>query len=221
MTEAATFWDAEFSKGRYAESAPIGFTTEIVDTARDAGIDAGLYVGCGNGRNYRALVEGGLDLVGLDISPVAIEQLAARMPDRAGRLITGDLSALPAGQVYPLVVAIQVLHHGTRAESESLFKATVDRVAPGGLLALGIETVGTDVAEDHELVERAADGSYTVRYLDHGAMSCYFRTVRGVHVELASHGLVEHIPLVPRTTWRTPLDRGQTLEWEGFYRRPA
>jgi SAM-dependent methyltransferase len=221
MSDAAAFWDAEFSKGRYAESAPIGFTTEIIEAAHEATIDSGLYVGCGNGRNYRALVEGGLDLVGLDISAVAIEQLAARMPDRTDKLVVGDLSALPAGTTYPLVVAIQVLHHGSREESEALLRETTDRVAPGGMLAIGIETVGTDVAEDHEVLDRADDGSYTVRYLDHGAMTCHFRTVRGVHVELASAGLEPHVPLVPRTTWRTPPERGQTLEWEGLYRRPA
>jgi predicted TPR repeat methyltransferase len=220
MSDAAAYWDAEFRRGRYSESAPIGFTAEILAAAHEAGIGSGLYVGCGNGRNYRALVDGGLDLVGLDISPVAIEQLAARMPERKDKLVTGDLSALPTGQTYPLVVAIQVLHHGTRSESESLFAATADRVAAGGMLAIGIETVGTDVAEDHEVLDRADDGSYTVRYLDHGSMTCYFRTVRGVHLELAAGGLEPHRSLVPRTTWRTPHERGQTLEWEGLYRRP-
>lgn len=221
MSDAASFWDAEFARGRYADAKPLGFTREIVDAARAAGIDRGLYVGCGNGRNYRALVEGGLDLIGLDVSAVAIRQLAERMPDRADRLITGDLSALPAGETYPLVVAIQVLHHGDREQSHRLLADTVARVGPGGMLAIGIETVGTDVAEHHEVLERADDGSYTIRYLESsGELVTHFRTVRGVHVELAAAGLVPETLLQPRSAWRTPPDRGQTLELEGIYRRP-
>ncbi len=221
MTETGNFWDAEFSKGRYVESAPIGFVDEIVAAAFAAGIDHGLYVGCGNGRNYRPLVAAGLDLIGLDVSPVAIRQLTARMPERASRLVTGDLSALPAGETYPLVVAIQVLHHGDREQSHRLLADTVARVGPGGMLAIGIETVGTDVYERHEVLERAEDGSYTIRYLESsGELVTHFRTVRGVHLELAAAGLVPQMLMQPRSAWRTPPERGQTLELEGIYRRP-
>jgi hypothetical protein len=38
-------------------------------------------------------VASGFDLVGLDLSPVAIAQLAERMPERRDRLVVGDLSA--------------------------------------------------------------------------------------------------------------------------------
>src|SRR6266540_1292465 len=119
------------------------------------------------------------------------------------------------------VGAIQVLHHGDREQSHRLLADTVARVAPGGMLAIGIETVGTDVAEHHEVLERADDGSYTIRYLESsGELVTYFRTVRGVHVELPAAGLVPETLLQPRSAWRTPPDRGQTLELEGIYRRP-
>lgn len=222
MSETGSFWDAEYGKGRWAEAKPIGFTAEVVAAATAAGLTEGLYVGCGNGRNYRPLIEGGLDLIGLDVSPVAIEQLAERMPDRRDKLVTGDLSALPAGATYPLVVAIQVLHHGDREQARQLLTDTVERVAPGGMLAIGIETVGTDVYEPHDVLERAEDGSYTVRYHGgDGGMVTHFRTIRGVHIELAEAGLVPETLLQPRSAWRTPPDRGQTLELEGIYRRPA
>jgi SAM-dependent methyltransferase len=221
MAEAAEFWDAEFRQGRWADAAPIAFTAEIASAARAAGISSGLYVGCGNGRNYQALVRAGLDLVGLDISPVAIAQLAQRMPERRPRLLVGDLAALPPDTTYDLVVAIQVLHHGDRAAAHLLLADTVARVAPGGMLAIGIETVGTDVDERHEVLERAPDGSYTVRYLDGPGLTVHFRTVRGVHVDLADAGLVPQVLLHPRSAWRQPPERGQTLELEGIYRRPA
>jgi 2-polyprenyl-3-methyl-5-hydroxy-6-metoxy-1,4-benzoquinol methylase len=53
---------------------------DILAAARAAGVTGGLYIGCGNGRNYEPLVRGGLDLTGLDISEVALGQLSARMP---------------------------------------------------------------------------------------------------------------------------------------------
>jgi hypothetical protein len=90
------------------------------------------------------------------------------------------------------------------------------------MLAIGIETVGTDVFEPHDLLERAEDGSYTIRYHSaEGGMVTHFRTIRGVHVELAEAGLVPETLLQPRSSWRTPPERGQTLELEGIYRRPA
>lgn len=222
MAEAADFWDAEFRKGRFADAEPLGFTTDIVAAAEAAGVREGLYVGCGNGRNYTALVRAGLDLVGLDVSPVANGHLAERVPERRDRLIVGDLSALPDGTVYPLVVAIQVLHHGDRAAARALLADTVARVAPGGLLAIGIETVGTDLYGRHEVLERADDGSYTARYVEeYGELTVHLRTVKGVHVELAEAGLVPHTLLRPRSAWRNPPENGQTLELKGIYRRPS
>jgi len=56
----------------------------------------------------------------LDISATAISQLAERLPGRRDQLVTGNLSALRLGQRYPLVVAIQVMQHGTRAETHGM-----------------------------------------------------------------------------------------------------
>src|SRR5712691_4318205 len=100
---AVRAWDAEYATGRYTGEPPVAFVHDIVVAAKDAGADRGLYIGCGNGRNYIPLTEAGLDLTGLDISGTAIAQLAARLPARRCRLITGDLSALPSGQRFPLV----------------------------------------------------------------------------------------------------------------------
>jgi Methyltransferase domain len=85
----------------------------------------GLYIGCGNGRNYLPLVAGGLDLTGLDISSAAIAQLAARAPDRRDRLVVGDLSALPAQSEYPLLIGIQMFQHGDRAAAHAHIRAAL------------------------------------------------------------------------------------------------
>jgi hypothetical protein len=120
-TKEAQAWNAEYAAGRYVGEPPVDFVNDIVVCAWDAVFRGalGLYIGCGNGRNYLPLVDAGLDLIGLDISAKAIEQLAMRAPSRRDRLVVGDLSALPADETYRLVVGIQVFQHGDRAESHA------------------------------------------------------------------------------------------------------
>jgi SAM-dependent methyltransferase len=126
---AAAAWDAEYAAGRYSCEPPVAFTGDILAAARQAGLTRGLYIGCGNGRNYLPLVAGGLDLTGVDISAAAIAQLAARAPDRADRLVCGDLGALPAAAAYPVVIGIQVFQHGDRAAAHAHIRARA--AAPG------------------------------------------------------------------------------------------
>jgi 2-polyprenyl-3-methyl-5-hydroxy-6-metoxy-1,4-benzoquinol methylase len=134
---AAAAWDAEYAAGRYAGEPPVAFVRDIVAAARERGLRHGLYVGCGNGRNLLPLLDAGLDLTGLDISPQAIAQLQARRPDRASRLITGDLAALPRMARFDLVVGIQVFQHGTRAQAHQHLAAAATRVRPGACSASG------------------------------------------------------------------------------------
>ena len=58
-------WDAEYRTGRYVDEPPLAFVDTILAvlaTRPAARAGAGLYVGCGNGRNYLPLVDGGLTL---------------------------------------------------------------------------------------------------------------------------------------------------------------
>jgi hypothetical protein len=79
---AALRWDAEYRKGRYASDPPLSFVTDITHTLDEEpalrdGI--GLYIGCGNGRNYLALVDAGLRrLCGLDLSLEALDTILER-----------------------------------------------------------------------------------------------------------------------------------------------
>jgi predicted TPR repeat methyltransferase len=201
----------------------VAFVADIVLAARCAGVDRGLYLGCGNGRNYVPLTEAGLDLVGLDISATAIAQLAARAPARRGRLIAGDLSALAPGARFPLVVAIQVLQHGTREQAHRLLAGSLSRVAAGGLLAVRVNAVGTDVHPAHEVTGRHGDGGFSVRYLDgpKAGLDVHFWAARELDAALSRAGLTPVLDLRAQATWRRPRDRGLWLQWEGIYRRPA
>lgn len=86
-------WDAEYRRGRYRDEPPVPFVGSIVRTLRDQPEimrGRGLYVGCGNGRNYVPLVNAGLNLIGLDVSKEAIAQLQAGHPHLAPDLVRAD-----------------------------------------------------------------------------------------------------------------------------------
>jgi SAM-dependent methyltransferase len=78
--EVSAAWDREYRNGRYVGDPPVPFVRDIVAVASRDGLlgGTGLYIGCGNGRNYLPLVSAGLDLTGLDVSLEALRELAVR-----------------------------------------------------------------------------------------------------------------------------------------------
>ena len=217
---AAAAWDAEYAAGRYAGEQPVAFTGDILAAARQAGTARGLYIGCGNGRNYLPLVRGGLDLTGLDISAAAIAQLAARAPDRRSRLVCGGLGALPPGAAYPLVIGIQVFQHGDRAGAHAHIRAAQQHLAPGGLFCLRVNATATDVWPSHDVTERHPDGGFTVRYLagpKQGLLIHFFTST-----ELDQLFAGQYTPVLrPRlqVTRRVPPQPGQWSQWEAIWHR--
>jgi SAM-dependent methyltransferase len=217
-------WDRAYEAGRYRGEPPVAFVEDILRAAREGGLQGGpgLYIGCGNGRNYVPLVGGGLDLLGLDVSPGAIAQLARRTPERRSRLLVGDLAAIRRTTRFPVVIGIQVFQHGDRRRAHEHIRSAEGLVAPGGLLCVRVNAVGTDVVPAHDVVERGEDGSFTVRYLE-GAK-------RGLDVHFFSRAELESLlasvfdpvpvlPLRPQVTWRTLPETGQWTQWEAIWRR--
>lgn len=215
-------WELEYLDRRYLDDPPVPFVEDILSVANACGLGSatGLYIGCGNGRNYLPLVAGGLDLVGLDISATALAQLAERAPERAARLVHGDLSALSANARYSLVIAIQVLQHGNEGTTHREVLHAGDRVAPGGLFCIRVNAVGTEPEYAHDVVERGDDGRFTVRYTA--------GPKRGLDIHFFSEpelsGLVEDgfssvLPLRSSVTRRTAPKKGQWVQWEGIWKR--
>lgn len=212
-----TSWDKEYAGGRYRDEPPVAFVADILAAARRAGLTSGLYIGCGNGRNYEPLVRGGLDLTGLDISDVALRQLSARMPERRGSLVRGDLSALPEETRYGVVIGIQVFQHGHAEAAHAHLAAARARVAPGGLMAVRVNAAGTDIAFAHRVTGRNDDG-VTIRYLDgpKAGLEIHFFG----EAELRGLFAIGFEPvLAPRAqvTWRQPPEAGQWTQWEGIW----
>jgi Methyltransferase domain len=117
-------WDAEYRRGRYTGEPPIAWIDTILAVLRSEPAlwpGPGLYVGCGNGRNYLPLVDGGAELTGIDLSREAIAQLVERRPALARRLVCGDFRELPAEARFAYLVAIQVFQHGDGAAVSACF----------------------------------------------------------------------------------------------------
>lgn len=222
--DVAGAWDREYAAGRYVGDPPVPFVREVLASAARAGLldTPGVYIGCGNGRNYVPLVEGGLDLVGLDASKAAIRQLATRVPERAPRLVHGDLTALPAGARYGVVVGIQVFQHGDRAACHRHVLAAQDLLAPRGLMAVRVNAVGTDIEFDHEVVEAGEGNGFTVRYLQgpKRGLLVHFFDRRELEALFADRFDTD-LPLRSDRTRRPRQGSGQWSQWEGIWVRRA
>jgi SAM-dependent methyltransferase len=216
-------WDAEYRRGRYRDDPPVPFVEDILAAVRslDPTPGLGLYVGCGNGRNYVPLVGAGLDLVGLDVSGHAIEQLRARLPERAQRLVHGDLRSLSPEPAFGIVIGIQVFQHGNRDEAHGNLRLAQQLLLPGGLFCLRVNAVETEVWPAHEVVETLPDGSFTVRYLA--------GSKRGLLIHYFSRQAIDgrfngwDAKLEPSLDWtpRAGGDPGSWAQWEAIWRKPG
>jgi DNA-binding HxlR family transcriptional regulator/SAM-dependent methyltransferase len=220
LAGTAPAWDAEYATGRYAGDPPVEFVRDILAAAAQRGLRHGLYVGCGSGRNLLPLLDAGLDLTGLDLSRRAIAELRARRPDRAGRLITGDLGALPPAARYDLVIGIQVFQHGTRTQAHRHLAAAAARVRPGGLLCVRVNAAGTDIEHAHRRFEEYGDGSFSVRYRSGPKAGLDIHFFAAAELAAAVGGSFDPV-LPPRqhVTWRTPPGQGQWSQWEAIWLR--
>jgi SAM-dependent methyltransferase len=219
-SSVAASWNREYESGRYQGEDPVAFVDDIVAHAKRAGVSSGLYIGCGNGRNYLRLVRSDLDLVGLDVSSVAMLQLEGIVPERRDRLVVGDLSSLPPSSPYDLVVAIQVFQHGRRADAHAHIRAAQDIVAPGGLIAVRVNATATDVVLAHDLLEEDPEGGFAVRYLEgpkQGLSIHFFSEAELAH--LFHESFEPALALRRDVTHREPPATGRWSQWEGIWCR--
>jgi hypothetical protein len=220
--QIASAWDLEYTRGRYQDEPPLPFVDDVVKAARDHALigEQGLYIGCGNGRNYLPLVANGLDLTGLDVSQVALSQLRRRLPERQDRLIHGDLNALPPEATYPIVVGIQVFQHGNQAQAHDHLRSAQKRLTAGGLFCLRVNAVGTDVIYRNEITERDPTGAFTIRYLagPKQGLEVHFFAEAELEALFSTYLAVVRLRLVH--TEHEPAGRGHWSQWEAIWKKP-
>jgi cyclopropane fatty-acyl-phospholipid synthase-like methyltransferase len=221
-TLAAERWDAEYRQGRYASEPPLPFVATILAVLRCRGLmrAPGLYVGCGNGRNYVPLVEAGLTLRGLDVSAEALRQLGQRCPAHAGRLVQGDIREFAPAEPFAYLVAIQVFQHGTQADAADYVARAHSLLVPGGLLFLRVNSAATQVFHRHAVVETNAHGGFTVQYLDGPKQGLPVHFYARAELDALTRETFDGV-LAPRedVVHRAPPQDGSWAQWEAVYRR--
>lgn len=125
----------------YASAAPPPWDTGTPDPLLVAMIDSGairpgrtLEVGCGTGTNAVFLAERGFDVLGVDISPLAVEAARKRAKGRC-RFETADfLAGVPAGGPFGFVFDRGCLHSFDSEEERGRFaKNVAAALVEGGL----------------------------------------------------------------------------------------
>ena len=209
-------WNTEYQSGRYGSERPLKFASDIRDYLNQNAWyrkGRGLYVGCGNGRNYIMLVKSGLDVVGLDVSDVGLKQITEREPELADKLTCRDFLEYPQTG-FRYVVSIQTFQHGDMFKAEAYFKKTAQMLEHDGLFFLRVNSSDTDVLHPHEKVEES-DGGFTVLYKA--------GPKKGLHVHFFSSGELERlirkngmrIKKKPKRISNTRSGtRGQWSQWE-------
>ena len=174
VSNVARVWDAEYASGRYEGEPPVPFTYTVMGTLRDNGLTGGngLYVGCGNGRNFTSMAAGCPGLRGIDVSSVGIHRLLERRPEYKERVSCENFLDAPHGKVTggekprPLdyVVSLQVFQHGDQHTTQKYFERTAAMLRPGGLLFLRVNSARTDINRAHDIVDRNDRGGFAVKY---------------------------------------------------------
>jgi len=180
----------------------------------------GLYVGCGNGRNYLPLVDAGLDLVGLDVSPEALRRLAERRPSLSPQLICEDFRAFESrGARFDYVIALQVFQHGDDADVGGYLEKSAKLLRPGGLFFLRVNSSRTEVYHAHRVIEGNAWGGFTIRYEEgpKSGLPIHFYS----RAELCERLQGTFAPVLPpreEVIPRRPPQTGSWAQWEGIWR---
>ena len=216
-------WNTVYFPGsKYKDESAIPFTKTIVKTLTVENLlkGKGLYNGCGNGRNYIPLVEEGLDLIGLDISDVALQQVADRMLHLKGKLICSPLSEYQPSHNFDYIIAIQVFQHGNYDEVVRNFHKVADLLKPDGLFFFRNRASDTLASEKYEIIEKTPYGGFTVEYLT--------GSKKGLEIHFLSEGEINElpkiglIPMIPPYKVRTPRklpESGDMVHWEGVWQK--
>lgn len=216
-------WDDAYAEGKYVFDPPVPFAKEISSfVGEHLPADArGLYVGCGNGRNFIPIAKSGLHLDGIDMSREGIEQLQQALPNHDGKLEVGDFHTLSGAWDY--LISLQVFQHGDQASSYDHFAQSARLLKPGGYLFLRVNAASTQLDLAHELVEGSEGASRTVRYTEgHKAeahIPIHYFEREELEALAGQNGFVISRPLSEHRTDRKLPRHGFWSQWETIWQK--
>lgn len=208
-------WNKEYDSGKYYGEEGIPFVEEIIDVLNKNKLinGKGLYVGCGNGRNYLPLVNSGLKLTGLDISSVAITHLLKLFPNND--LICCDFLAYNPDEEFDYLISIQIFQHGKEQDVKGYFNKVREILKKEGFFFLRVNSISTELNYKHELIEKNALGGFTIKYLDGPKkdLNVHFYTKEEILSHLEGFEIIS--PIQERKMFRK--DGSSWTQWEGIF----
>lgn len=131
-------WDAETAR-RYDTPGTGMFAPEVLTPAVDrlaglAGGGAALEFAVGTGRVAVPLVERGVPVTGIELSPAMVERLRTKADEATVPVIIGDMATTAAPGKYALVYLVYntIANLLTQAEQVECFRNAARHLAPGG-----------------------------------------------------------------------------------------
>ena len=169
-------------------------TPIVLETIRKYISDPGtpmLEIGCGEGRDAKAVLEKGYRLLATDISPEAVAYCKAHIPARSGGFAVLDCVRGEHPDKYGFIYAVAVIHMLVLDEDRNAFYAFVrDHLAENGLALIctmgdGEAELKSDISTAFQLQEREHESG---KMLVAGT-SCRMVSFETFDKELASNGL--------------------------------
>lgn len=133
---------------------------EVLERYHISRDDALLEIGCGEGRDSRAVLESGYRLTAADISPEAIRYCREKMPRFAAHFRVLDCLSDEMIQCFSFIYAVAVVHMLVRDEDRKGFYAFIrDHLEPEGIALIctmgdGTYEMQSDISQAFTLQER-------------------------------------------------------------------
>ena len=166
----------------------------VMEVIRKYGIRPGqalLEIGCGEGRDARAVLDAGYGLLATDISPEAIAYCRKAMPRFANCFRVLDVLSDDPDARFDFIYAVAVVHMLVPdADRDGFYRFIRRHLKPSGLALIcamgdGVRELYTDIARAFDLQEREHESGKMLV----AATSCRMVSFRTFEAELARNGL--------------------------------
>jgi len=174
MKEWDEIWKTEEGRAWWLESEP--FVVSLLPRFKTEGLEQVLDLGFGLGRHSILLAKEGFEVYGIDNSPAGL-QFALQWAEREGMaldLALGDMSRLPyASDFLDLILAWNVIYHGTVAEIHRTISEMERCLRPGGYLLCSLIStrhdqcgLGEEIEKGTYIISDHKEKSYPHHYFD-------------------------------------------------------
>lgn len=207
-------WAFEFHEG---DRDPL----PVVDIARKhlAKTTTTLYIGFGNGRNARPLLEESYDIYACDPSQVAVSKGQTELPSYKTRIQQADFrDAFPEIPHFDAVILSRALIEGSAERATHNLRDLSHRVKPAGLLVFQLPAIGTDLWPKWSAINMDSRGNISAGY-PFGAVDKLYLSFNGVTSALSEAGFDPENGPVPVDLPRIANPGGLVRNWLGTARK--